>query len=240
MNPWKPPPSRSPGRVTCASVNAEDPDFIRTARASYDALATDYAAHVPDGLATRPVDRALVTAFADLVRANGTAPVADLGCGTGHVTARLHELGVPVFGVDLSPRMVALARRTYLELRFHVGTMTALDLPPETLGGIAALHSVVHVPREHLPALFQEFHRVLVPGGHALLAFGTGDDDHLHMAERFGHEIALDHHWHSTATVGSLLEGAGLHLVARTLLEPEGNGKRQRAVLLARKPAKED
>ncbi|WP_055493309.1 class I SAM-dependent methyltransferase [Streptomyces sp. TP-A0356] len=220
-------------------MNAEDPDFIRTARASYDAMAPDYAAHVPDGLAARPVDRALVTAFGDLVRAQGTAPVADLGCGPGHVTARLDALGVPVFGVDLSPRMVALARRTHPGLRFHVGTMTALDLPPETLGGIAALYSVTHVPREHLPALFAEFRRVLVPGGHALVAFRTGDDDHQHLTERFGHELALDCYWYGAATISTLLAEAGLHPRARTLLEPEGDGKRQRAFLLARKPPRE-
>ena len=221
-------------------MNAEDPDFIRTTRASYDAMAPDYAERFPDGLALRPVDRALVSAFAELVRANGPAPVADLGCGPGYVTARLDALGVPVFGVDLSPRMVGIARRTHPELRFHVGTMTALDLPPKTLGGIAALYSVIHVPQEHLPTLFGEFHRVLTAGGHALVAFQTGDDDRLHMAERFGHEIDLDYHLHSPDTITAHLTKAGLPVQARTLLEPDAHGTRQRAYVLARKPPAED
>ncbi|MER6351429.1 methyltransferase domain-containing protein [Streptomyces sp. NPDC001634] len=216
-------------------MNAQEPDFIHTTRASYDAMASDYAAHLPDALATRPLDRALVTAFGDLVRANGPAPVADLGCGHGHVTARLHDLGVPVFGVDVSPRMVALARRTHPELRFHVGTMTALDLPPETLGGIAALYSITHVPEEHLTTVFAEFHRVLAPGGHALVAFETGDDDEVRVTERFGHEMALDHYFHAPDTIMAHLMKAGLSVHARTFLEPDADGTRQRAFLLARK-----
>ncbi|GAA3032041.1 class I SAM-dependent DNA methyltransferase [Streptomyces glomeratus] len=222
-------------------MNAEEPDFLRTARASYDTLAPDYAAHVPDGPATRPLDRALVTAFADLVRMNSPAPVADLGCGPGHGTARLHALGVPVFGVDVSPRMVALARRTHPELRFHVGTMTALDLPPRTLGGIAALHSVSHVPTEHLSTVFAEFERILVPGGQVLLSFPAGTDDRTRLTERFGHDVELDYYWHAPDTVTGHLARTGLLVHARALLDPdeEGtdeDGKRERAFLLARKP----
>jgi SAM-dependent methyltransferase len=221
-------------------VNAEEPDFLHTVRASYDAMASDYAARLPDGLATRPLDRALVTAFAELVRANGPAPVADLGSGPGHVTARLHALGVPVFGVDVSPRMVDAARRAHPELRFHVGTMTALDLPPQTLGGIAALYSINHVPEKHLPTVFTEFHRVLAPGGHALVAFQAGDDDRLHLTERFGHEMVLDYYWHAPDTITAHLTKAGLPVHAHTLLEPDADESRQRAFLLARRPGGRD
>ena len=41
----------------------------------------------------------------------GGGPVADVGCGPGYVTHHLHDAGVDAFGIDLSPEMVALARR---------------------------------------------------------------------------------------------------------------------------------
>lgn len=53
-------------------------------------------------------------------------PVADLGCGPGKVTAHLAELGVPAFGVDLSPKMIELARQAHPGLHFEVGSMTSL------------------------------------------------------------------------------------------------------------------
>lgn len=236
MNPGKQPPGPRPRRVACATVNHQEPDFVRTARLAYDAMAPYYDAHHPDTPGNRPLESALVGALADLVRASGPAPLADLGCGPGHVTARLQDLGVPVFGVDLSPRMVDLARRTHPGVRFHVGTMTALDLPPDTLGGIAALDVIDHVPQEHLTTAFDEFHRVLTPGGHALVAFRTGDDEHGRVAGGSGRETALDRHWHAPQTVADHLAKAGLSLRARMLLEPDAGEHRPRAFLLARKP----
>ncbi|MER6529227.1 class I SAM-dependent methyltransferase [Streptomyces sp. NPDC001508] len=220
------------------------PDFLQATRSAYDTIARDYTAHVPDGLAENPLDVALLTAFAELVRANGPAPVADLGSGPGHVTARLHALGVPVFGIDLSPRMVALARAAHPGLRFHVGSMTRLDLPDRTLGGVLALYSTIHVPDDHLPTAFAEIHRTLMPGGQVLLGFQSGasgdEDRRTHLTERYGHEISLDFHWRTPETVCGLLAAAGLEPHARVLREPEAEpeaGRRlPRAFVLARKP----
>ncbi|MEU6256069.1 class I SAM-dependent methyltransferase [Streptomyces sp. NPDC047043] len=212
------------------------PGFLNDTRAAYDAIARPYSEQLADWLSGRPLDLALVTAFAELVRQGGTAPVADVGSGPGNVTARLDALGVPAFGVDVSPRMVALAREAHPHLRFHVGSMTSLDLPDETLGGVLALYSVIHVPDDHLPAAFAEFHRVLVPGGHVLLGFQSGDEeDRLHLSERFGQEISLDYHWRTPDTVVEMLVKAGLRLHARVLREPDEDETRPRAYLLAQK-----
>ncbi|MGW7254178.1 class I SAM-dependent methyltransferase [Streptomyces sp. NPDC054834] len=213
-------------------------DFLHATRSSYDAIAKEYVDRFPDSLDFHPVDRAQMTAFAELVRAGGPSPVADLGSGPGHVTARLHGLGVPVFGVDVSPRMVELAREAHPHLRFHVGSMTSLDLPDGTLGGIMALYSVIHVPDEHLPTAFAEFRRTLVPGGHVLLGFQTdGDGDgHLHLTERFGHQIDLDYYLRTPDAVSAALAAAGLEPVATTVRAPVADEKRSRAFLLARNP----
>ncbi|MFF3845060.1 class I SAM-dependent DNA methyltransferase [Streptomyces sp. NPDC002328] len=212
-----------------------EPGFVRGARDAYDVIAEEYARQVPDWLEGRPLDRALLAAFAELVRARGGEPVADVGSGPGHVTARLDRLGVPVFGVDVSPRMVALARRAHPGLRFHVGSMESLDLPGGTLGGLLALFSIIHVPDAQLPSVFAEFGRVLAPGGYVLLCFQTGDGEEQLLTERFGREIDLTYYWRSPAAVTALLEQAGLALRASTVLEPEGDTKRPVAFLLARK-----
>ncbi len=229
---------RDAGSVGCGSVSAETLDHLRATRTSYDKIADVYSERYADGLADRPVDRAQVAAFAELVRGNGSAPVADLGSGPGCVTARLRALGLPVFGVDLSPRMVELARRAHPELRFHVGSLTSLDLPDGTLGGIVALYSIIHVPDEDLPTAFAEFHRVLVPGGHVLLAFQSGEEEErLHLSERFGQEISLDCYWRTPQTVADHLTAAGLRLQVRMVREPYEDETRPRAFLLAGKPA---
>ncbi len=217
-----------------------EPDFLRTTRAFYDAVAADYAEHFRAELAKKPLDRALLAGFAELVQAAGSGPVADVGCGPGRVTAHLHDLGLTVVGVDLSPQMVAVARRAHPGLRFDVGSMLALDLPDGALGGIVASYSIIHIPLVRLPEVFVEFHRVLAPGGHALLSFQVGDEP-LHLTEAFGHAISLDFHRRQPDCIAELLNQAGLVVGARLLREPdegEGDGveKRQQAYLLARKP----
>lgn len=210
-------------------------DFLQTTRTSYDAMAKDYTAAHPSGL-SHPLDRSLISAFAELVTANGTAPVADLGSGPGHVTALLHERGVPAFGVDLSPAMVALARRAHPHLRFHVGSMTSLDLPDSTLGGILALYSTIHVPDAHLPKAFAEFHRTLTPGGLVLLAFQSGTEPgRLHLTERFGHEMDLDYYWRTPEQVTATLTEAALTPLATLSREPAPTEKRPRVFVLATK-----
>ncbi|MGW7420095.1 class I SAM-dependent DNA methyltransferase [Streptomyces sp. NPDC054813] len=216
-------------------TDSETTDFIETTRTSYDAIAKEYSAAFP-GLPDLPVDMSLIGAFARLVKANGTAPVADLGSGPGHITAHLNELGVPAFGIDLSPAMVTLAREAYPDLRFHRGSMTSLDLPDATLGGILAFYSIIHIPDDHLPAAFAGFHRVLVPGGHVLLAFQKGEQPGLHLTERFGHEIDLQYHWRPAYAVGDMLAKAGLEVAATLIREPLDGEKRPRAFVLARKP----
>lgn len=148
-----------------------EPDFLHTTRTGYDAWAVPYAELFANRLDDYPLDRAMLAAFAEFVRADGGGPVADLGCGPGHVTALLHSLGLTASGVDLSAEMIAIARKAHPELRFEEGSMTALPLDDGELGGILARYSIIHTPPERLPEVFAEFHRVLAPGGHLLLAF---------------------------------------------------------------------
>ncbi|WP_308282802.1 class I SAM-dependent DNA methyltransferase [Pseudonocardia nigra] len=211
-------------------------DFLHTTRASYDAIATEYAELFREELAAKPLDRALLAWFAELVQTAGGGPVADIGSGPGRSAAHLHSLGLEVFGIDLSPQMVAFARLEHPHLRFEEGSMLALDLPDGALAGILANYSIIHVPDERLPEVFAEFNRVLAPGGHVLLAFQVGDEP-LHRTEGFGKEISLLFHRRRPDAVAELLDQAGLGVHARILREPQREEKTQQGYLLARKPA---
>jgi SAM-dependent methyltransferase len=215
-----------------------EPDFLRATRSSYDAMAADYAARFRDELVDRPLDRAMLAAFAEFVKAAGAGPVADVGCGPGRVTAMLAGLGLQVSGIDLSPQMVATARREHPGLRFEVGSMLSLDLPDGALGGVLAWYSTIHVPDGRLPEAFAEFRRVLAPGGYLLLGFQAGDESE-HETEGLGHQISLDFHLRQPDQVAALLGQAGLVVCARMLREPDDIAafpeEDQQAFVLARR-----
>jgi SAM-dependent methyltransferase len=217
-----------------------EPDFLRETRASYDALAVGYAERVAEVEAAKPLDRAVLDAFAGYVRGAGDLPVADVGCGPGRVTAYLNSRGLTAFGIDLSPGMIEVARVSHPGLRFEVGSMLALDLPDDSLGGVLAWYSTIHVPDELLPQALAEFRRVLAPGGHLLLAFQAGDEP-LHRAEAMGHAISLVFRRRPPERVAELLGRAGLPVRASVVREPDDDGGfaevTSQAFLLARKPS---
>jgi SAM-dependent methyltransferase len=89
-------------------------------RQSYDAVAEEYAAGFRDELASKPLDRALLACLAE--QAADGAPIADLGCGPGHVAAWLAARRVATVGIDLSPAMIAVGRGEYPQAEFREGT----------------------------------------------------------------------------------------------------------------------
>ncbi|MFD7864251.1 class I SAM-dependent DNA methyltransferase [Streptomyces sp. NPDC059783] len=226
-------PARSP--LTTGTDPRSPRDTVEATRSSYDTVAVDYASLLADELADKPLDRAVLAVFASYAAAAG-GPVLDAGCGPGRVTALLRDLGVPASGVDLSPGMVAEARRRHPDLRFEVGTMTALDAADGSLGGVLAWYSLVHTPPEELPRFLAEFHRVLAPGGPLLLAFKAGDE-RVRLERAFGHRVDLDVYRFSPARVARLLEAAGFEGVAGLVRAADATEATPQAFLLARRGA---
>ncbi|KRC93773.1 MULTISPECIES: class I SAM-dependent DNA methyltransferase [unclassified Streptomyces] len=211
------------------------PDFVTTTRAFYDAVAEDYAELFVDELAARPLERAVLCAYAELVGAGGR--VADLGCGPGRTTARLASLGLDVSGLDLSESMLAIARRENPGIRFEQGSMLELDFPDGALAGAVSFYSTIHTPLDELPALFAELHRVLAPGGHLLLAFQVGDEPRHHHRP-WGHPVSLDFERRRPEAMAALLAGAGFTVLSRTVREPDASldEPTPQALLIARRP----
>ncbi|MFJ8361926.1 class I SAM-dependent methyltransferase [Streptomyces sp. NPDC093984] len=210
-------------------------DALSATREAYDAAASTYAQLFRDALRDRPLDRAILSVFAEVVSASGDGRVADLGCGPGHVTAYLDELGLAAFGVDASPAMIELARQAYPGLRFDVGSMAALNIADGELDGVLSRWSVIHTPPQELPLILAEFHRVLAPGGHLLVGFSASEGP-SHPTQVFDHAVAPAYRWWPDH-LAALLSKAGLVEVARMVREPQPTDRRQfqEVQLLARK-----
>jgi ubiquinone/menaquinone biosynthesis C-methylase UbiE len=210
-------------------------DYMRRTRDGYDLTAAAYAERFHHHLRDKPLDRAIIGGFAGLVGQTGNRPIADVGCGTGATTAMFGEFGVDAVGIDLSPNMIAEARRRNPGLAFHVGSMTDLPFDDNCFGGLCAWYSIIHVPDDALPQVFSEFRRVLRPGGPALLAFQVGDQPR-YLDEAFGQRVELTFHRRRPDAVAALLEQAGLALYATLQRQPDDDGLEStpQAYLIAR------
>ncbi|MEV2189599.1 class I SAM-dependent methyltransferase [Streptomyces phaeochromogenes] len=110
------------------------------------------------------------------------ARVLDLGCGTGVPTTRqMTDAGFEVVGIDLSRRMVQLAREYVPAATFH--QLDIADLRPggpHDLGrfdAVAAFFSLLMLPRVEIPLALQTIRHLLVPGGLFVLSMVEADVD---------------------------------------------------------------
>jgi SAM-dependent methyltransferase len=192
--------------------------WLSDTRTSYDTVAASYANQVRNLMAEAPYERAILALFADFVHAAGGGPVADVGCGSGRVTAHLHELGVDAFGIDLSPGMIEVARRDHPGLKFEVGSMTDLDLADGSACGLVAWYSLIHIPDEQVGSVFAHFRRVLRPGGPLLLSFHVGDESRLKTQGYGGHPMNVYVHRRQPAQVAAWLRETGFTVEAEMTL----------------------
>lgn len=192
--------------------------WLADTRTSYDTVAASYADQVRNLLDETPYERAVLALFADLVRATGGGPVADVGCGPGRITAYLSELGVDTFGIDLSPAMIESARSEHPGLRFEVGSMTDLDLSDASMAGLVAWYSLIHIPDDEIGSVLTHFRRVLRPGGPLLLSFHVGDETRLKTQGYGGHPMKVHVHRRRPGQVAAWLSEAGFTVEAQMTL----------------------
>ena len=205
--------------------------------ATYDAVATSYADELAGELHhDLPFEAWLLRRVAEQA---GSAPVIEVGCGPGHTTAFLADAGADASGLDLSPAMVAEARRRFPHLTYEVGNLTQLMRPATSSGWgtVLAWYSLIHLAASELPAAVAALVRPLEPGGRLVLGMHAGDRIR-HLDSWFGHDVSLDVVLHDPAEVRAVVEAAGLvdvewyHRGPRTARSETT----ERFYLLARKP----
>ena len=149
-------------------MTIHDPDVVRSEYATEDGLRA--RASVYQGL-TGPDARD--QAF-DAVREAAPARVLEVGCGWGEFAARMRdELGATVVAVDLSPRMVELARERGVDAR--VGDVQQLPFDDASFDCAVANWMLYHAP--DIDRALAELARVLRPGGRLVAA--TNGKRHL-------------------------------------------------------------
>ena len=211
-----------------------DKNVLNT-QTSYDNVAVEYAEKFKDEMDYKPFDRDCLGRLAHEVGSLG--PICDLGCGPGQIARYLHRQGVDTLGVDLSPGMIAEARRLNPEIHFHQGDMLSLPDPDNSWGGIAAFYCIIHIPRQQIVDALRGMKRVLKPGGVLLLTFHIGDEI-KHLDEWWEMPVNLDFAFFQPGEMETWLKEAGYEHEETLVREPnpEVEVATRRAYLFARKP----
>jgi ubiquinone/menaquinone biosynthesis C-methylase UbiE len=114
----------------------------------------------------------LIDSFVRLVRPPTGGKVLDLGCGSGIFTYLLSRRGLDAAGLDISPKLLDLARKNYPALTFVEGDVEALPFADGSADGVLLSGVVHHLPEPARCAA--EVFRVLKPGGGSWPLIPTG------------------------------------------------------------------
>jgi ArsR family transcriptional regulator len=147
--------------------------------------------------------------------------IADLGCGSGHATARLAPYVREVIGVDQSAAMLKAARKRTTEMpnvELRQGGLEALPIEDGAVDGALLLLALTYVT-EPRPVL-EEMARVLRPGGRAVVV-----DLLRHDREEFRRQLGQSSLGLEPEQLEALLREAGLERPAARALPPEPGAK---------------
>lgn len=162
-------------------------------------------------------------ALIDLLASQPGEVVLDLGCGTGHLTARIAEAGVTVLGVDSSAEMIAEAQRTYPALAFEVADARHLtyDARFDAVFSNAVLHWVADADLAAAGVA-----RALKPGGRFVAEFGGRGNVRAIMTaldvaveKTIGEAVGSPWYYPSVGEYATVLERHGLEVTQAALFD---------------------
>jgi trans-aconitate methyltransferase len=135
----------------------------------------------------------LADGLLELLAAKPGERILDVGCGTGHLTAKIAASGAQVTGIDLSPDMIARARDAPPSIRFEVADAGKLKYVNDfdAVFSNATLHWVTD-PEPAVIAISEALRR----GGRFVAEFGG-------KGNVAGLVSAFSHAWHNLKLAGS-------------------------------------
>lgn len=143
-------------------------------------------------------------------------PLLDVGCGPGYDTGHFVASGWRTIGVDLSLNMILLGRQLKPILQTHEfaqANMGRLPFAAASVAGIWLCASLLHVPKNQVPAVLSELHRVLLPHGVMCLSVKEGDREEWTQQSYGEAEPRFFAYWQGEA-LDAVLQESGFDVIA--------------------------
>ncbi|MFM2330511.1 MAG: hypothetical protein RLZZ26_18 [Candidatus Parcubacteria bacterium] len=156
------------------------------------------------------------------------ARVLDVGCGSGVKAEYLVAHGFAVVGIDISDKLLDIARREVPEGDFRQISMTELDSMPEMFDGVFAQASLLHIPKKDAENVVRKMAQRLVPGGLLYIAVkelreGKPDEEMLKEND-YGYDYERFFSYFTMSELEQYFRNAGL-AIALKFRNPSPSGK---------------
>lgn len=149
-------------------------DIIKNA---YNKAAKAYADKCFYELYDKPLDKKLYDLFFERVVNKGV--VLEIGCGPGEVSNYLKMKGIDIIGLDISEKMIEIAKQLNPFIDFRIGNVFNLKFNDNSVAGIVAPYLIVNFKLNDVLKAFSEIHRVLIEKGQLLISFHSGKEERV-------------------------------------------------------------
>lgn len=186
---------------------------------NYDAIAELYLRNVH----SHRLDCRFIDRFLSKLKPNQR--ILDIGSGPGTL---FHELQskrkLQVVGIDLSERMVELARAHHPSVEVHQMDLRRLAFPPRHFDAAIASYSLIHTPKGQRASALRRISIILKPGGHLYLALqehpGSGRAER-HVSPSYSPKVSFPIHLAEEGEVRRSLDRAGFRVLWVDRREPK-------------------
>ena len=188
-------------------------DYTDHVRSTYDVIAEDYANDHPNDT----WDDDYIELFSLLLPAG--ANILELGCGPGVEVKKLRNRGYNVHGLDISERILAVARRLNPDSPFTQGDMRKLLFKNASFDGVFAKASLLHIEKGDIPKVLSETKRVLVSKGFfhvAVMKKTPRQHDGFISDDKYGYSYSRFFSFWTSPQLRKELERAGFDIVHAT------------------------
>ncbi len=204
----------------------------------YDTVAKEYAETFSGEHEKKPKDQEMLHRFS--IEIGDRKPIWDIGCGPGHTSEYLKNLGIEISGLDLSEKILEQARTIHPEIQFRKGNIFELEFENDSIAGAVAFYAIVHFTEEQVEVACREIFRILQPGGIFLFTYHVGEET-IHLEEFLGKNIDIDFMFFTTDFIYSCLKKSGFEKIEIIEREPypDVEYESRRAYVFAIKPVKD-
>lgn len=144
--------------------------------------------------------------------------VLDVGCGTGRMVENLRKFGAKVTGVDVSEKMLEVAKKRFGSTEFVLGDVEDLPFENERFDMVIATFVIVHL--RELQQAFDEVYRVLKPGG--VFIVSNVNQRKAPKLKTDQEEIVIRSFYHRPENVAKALEESFFRIEKDGFVEEEG------------------
>jgi ubiquinone/menaquinone biosynthesis C-methylase UbiE len=120
--------------------------------------------------------------------------------------------GLDIIGIDISDKMIAVARKLNPFIQFRVGDVFDLKFKENSIAGVVAPYLIVNFKLNDVAKAFKEIHRVLIKHGQFQLSFHAGNEE-LEINDFFVEGNTIPYTFFDPDEVAKLLVKSGFRII---------------------------